>query len=335
VQTLTLALAWLLYTQTELAGLAKKTQEEYRCAFRRIVHELPARPTAAEVAAWHRGSIGNGRSVRYANFNLAVLRTVCSRAGEQAGDHELGAAIRRVRPVREQVLLPRCPPDDLLPRVLPAARNPAERAILELAGLAGLRRGELLGLRPTDWSPDTMTLAVERQRVSPTRKNRRPHVCGLSTAPELVSDLNWTVEHVAELKSRTGWHRGRVDGFLFPWSLRYLELLLDRVRASLGADADRYLPDGWAWHSFRHWGATRLAKAGKTMAEVQAWLGDSSPELACRYVAMTRGVTCAPAIGPAPLGPLAIVDRKDSAFSTAPHGAELVYMEDARWKALG
>jgi integrase len=330
VAALSLFEAWAIYQRVEFPGLARKTQAEYRCAMNRIVQALPFRPSSAEIAAWHRSVIAEGYSVRYANFLLAVLRSVTACAGDQAGDYELPAAVRRVRPVREQTPLPRCPPDDLLELVLPAARNPAERCLLELAGLAGLRRGELLGLRPSDWCVDTQTLMVERQRVSPTRKNRRPHVCALASAPELVADLEWTVAHCGELKSPTGWHRGRVDGHLFPWSLKYLDLFLDRVRAELGDKAAAYLPKGWGWHAFRHWGATRLAKNGATPSEVQAWLGDASPELACRYISTVRGVTCAPAISRAPIGPLSVGRRPQGSFNTTSQSCGMVYQEVIR-----
>lgn len=234
----------------------------------------------------------HGFDIVYVNQHFAALRTVTTRAALATKDHELAALFRFVKAWREEVRAPRCPPPDFLRRTLLAAENPAERAWLLLAGCAGLRYGELLGLMPKDYDATYGVLQVVRQRRSPRRKNYRPHSVNVD-ADTLRSAIAWTIENHASLGPQAPRRRAKLDRYMFPWSLPYCEAFLARVRASFGADRDRYLPEGLGWHAWRHWGASELARAGKSVFDIQAWLGHSEPAMAARYVDMVRGVTSA------------------------------------------
>lgn len=280
---------WRVYQSIAFEHLAPKTRAEYRSAMRRAFRALPARPARADVAHWL-ADLSRELSPAYTNFCLRVLRSVVRTATVLTADAELAAAVLSVRPLREPPLSRRCPPDDFRARALGAAKNPAERAWLRLAGEAGLRRGELMGLRPDaiDWRAGVVH--VTRQRSRELRKNRRPHAVVVDR--ELLRDLAWTIANREQVKPRTGRFRGRSDGFLFPWALRFLEGFLERVRGHFGAERDQYLPKGLGWHAWRHAGATELARRGASILEIQQWLGDADPKMACRYVADVRGATC-------------------------------------------
>lgn len=200
------------------------------------------------------------------------------------GDTRLQALMWGVGAIREGIKAPRCPPRDLVSLALPFCRNPGERLWLLLACLAGLRRGELLGLRASDWDPETHTLRVERQRRSPQRKNRKPLAVRID-APDVRKLLQLVIDQ-PELASSRMAAGNPCAGYLFAWGYKYAAGFLEHLRAKLGA---KYFPRGAGWHVCRHWGATELARSGVSVWDLCAWLGDSSPEVAQTYVDMVRG----------------------------------------------
>lgn len=283
-----LVVAWATYEATHLPTLAPKSRAEYRACIRRAVAELPELLDVAAVLRWRAGLLGR-YSIPYCNQIVHVLRTVTRRAAIITGDAELASIAWQVAPVREYTRAPRCPPRDLLARSLLACRSDAERLFVALAGLAGLRRGELMGLKACDFEASTSTLRVVRQRLAPHRKNHRPHAVVLD-APRIVDLWARVASQSAggELRSRSGWHRGKSEGFLFPWGLRRVAGLLARLRGCLGGG---YLPKGLGWHAYRHWGASELARRGASVWDVQRWLGDSDPTMAVLYVDLVRGAS--------------------------------------------
>lgn len=283
-----LAHVWNLYEATYYPRLAPKTREIYRGA-RKHAERLPARPTAADVERW-RAELADRYSTAYTNQLLAILQTAVKRGTLLAGgDAELVAAVVAIPALRVDCLAPRCPPADFRDRAITVAKNPAERAWLRLAGEAGLRRGELEGLRPEAIDPERLVVNVVRQRLYEKRKNRRPHAVEIDA--ELAADLRWTIDHRAAITPRTGWHKGRSDGFIFPWGRKYQELFLERVRAVFGDARDKYLPRGLGWHAWRHAGASALAEQGASEIDIAEWLGDADTKMAARYVARLRGAT--------------------------------------------
>lgn len=209
------------------------------------------------------------------------MQSIVARGAELAGgDGKLVAAFRTIRPLPCPPPAPRCPPDDFFARVAPAARNRGERAWLGLISY-GLRKGEMLGLTPDAIDLETGEVRVCRQRGRAQRKNREPYIVEVDA--DTLDDLRWTIEHRAELRSRFGWHRGRVDGHVFPWAEKYLELFLRRVRRELGADVERYLPRGTGWHAWRHRMARDARDRGESELEIADRLGDRTTDMARRY----------------------------------------------------
>lgn len=284
--------AWLVFERVHLPVLTWRTQRSYRACVRRAIEDLPELLQLEALLVWHRVRLLTEKklSLGYANMCVHVLRVVTRRAGRVTGDVELAALVEQLQLVREPVRASRCPPADLMARVLEVVRNPAERAFLLLAGLAGLRLGELLGLQPEDYDRELGVLQVLRQRRQAWRKNRRPHSVTIN-APELRAAIVWTLENRERIRSKMGFHRGSSDGFIFPWSTKYVYHFVQRLRKRLGEDVARYLPRRCGLHVFRHWGASTLARCGASTIEVQAWLGDADPAMACRYVDLVRGRT--------------------------------------------
>lgn len=284
-----LEVAWRTFRSIYFGGLAPRTRTEYRSTFKRALHELPRRLTAGAAERWYRVRLMGelGFSPAYANILLCLVQTVARRAALTTGDHQLVAVLAPVRPVKPPVRAPRCPPRDFVARALAVCRNPAEVCWCLLAGLAGLRQGELLGLRPEDWDPSTSVLRVERQRHCGHRKNRRPHAVRIDH-PALRAALVWLLEHRTEAASQRARSRGGSDGYLFPWTHGYTDGFLRRLHLELGPGQ---LPRGVGWHAFRHWGASELARRGASVWKIQAWLGDSSPDMAASYVDTVRGST--------------------------------------------
>lgn len=284
-----LSAAWKIYERVHLATLAGRTQRGYRAMYRRILGELPDPLTIGALLEW-RAVLMQRYVATYVNQAIKLLRSVVMRTAAITGDTELVAVVAHVPGLREPLRAPRCPPTDYPARALEATKNPAERAWVLLTSLAGLRPSEVLGLRRDDWRPDLCVLWVVRQRHRGVRKNARPHSVKIDNA-ELRLCLEWTIAHPDLARSRSGNFKGSSVGYMFPWTHTYVEGFAARVRRWLGASADRYMPRGTAWYAGRHWGASELATAGKSVLEIQAWLGDADPAMASRYVAMVRGMT--------------------------------------------
>jgi integrase len=280
--------AWQAYQEVHFPDLARKTRAEYTSSMRLALGGLPRELGPADVIRWHRRELAGRYALSYANQCLHVLRSVVRRAGVLTGDQELVAVVWQAEPIREPALPVTAPPPDLVARSLALCRTPAERLFVRLAGIAGLRRGEILGLQAQDWEPPTGILRVVRQRRSPRRKNRRPHRVEV-TEPTFRADLDWTLAHRDALRARTGWWRATPAAWVFPWSLRRAEGLLERLRAALPAG---YLPRGRGWHLYRHWGATMLARRGASVWDVMRWLGDSSARMATWYVDTHGAANC-------------------------------------------
>jgi len=278
-----------VYKELHFPALSRRTRAEYTTCANRALAELPAMVTPRALLAWRNALLlEHDFGAAYVRLHVHVLHTVATRAEPLTGDRELRALVLALEQWRlnEQWVHP--PPADFLVRVLPAARSQGERAWLLLAGLAGLRKSELLGLKPEDFNQSTAVLAVERQRHEDHRKNHFAHHVHV-TDPELRVALYWTLTHRAALVPSFGNFAGKSDGYVFPWAEKYLEGFLARIRATLGADAAVYLPAGCGWHHWRRWGAATLAAAGASVWQILDWLGDRDPSMASHYVDAGRG----------------------------------------------
>ncbi len=286
--------AWVLYSRVHLPRLARNTRTSYAAAMRHALEALPDAPGVEALQDWYSNTLpSRGCTASYASYVLKVLRLVVRASAPMNGDKKLLANVLAVKPRRRALPAVFVPPADFLARCRRLARNRGEDAFLLVAARVGIRKGEALGLRATDYDEDTHVLRIERQRENDQRKNGDPlfvHVVDDETHRALC----WLREHAPELRSRMGNHKGRVDGFLFPWSERYLELFLARLRVGLGDEVDRYLPEGKGWHVFRHWCMTERAKRGEDVWQILRALGDRDMRMALVYVALARGTATVP-----------------------------------------
>lgn len=156
------------------------------------------------------------------------------------------------------------------------------RPILLLALWCGLRYSEIAELRRSD-----VDLSAEVVRVRRAVADRTGGVKGPKSA-QGVRDIHMPAVVVDAMRAHM---RGRVtgkDGLLFPGA----------QGGHLKPSAFYGKPKGSGWyaaraaagrpdlhfHDLRATGATLLAQNGATEAEIQAWLGDSTPQAAARYV---------------------------------------------------
>lgn len=279
MDTPTLSSLFATYEAGHMTRLAPKTQSAYRSVWRRILRDLPPSPNGTEIAAWLDSERTRVADV-HANYGLRVLQSVVRRAVELAGDGaEIQRAVLSVRAPQVAHRTPFCPAPDFFARTAPAARNRAERAWLGVAA-TGLRKGELLGLRPEDID-DSGAITVQRQRGRAHRKNRIPYVVEVDA--ETLANLRWTIENRDEARASFGNACQSAEGCVFPWSETYLEFFLARVRDELGAEVDRYLPRRKGWHQFRHRMAKDAKDRGESTQQIADRLGDKSEAMARHY----------------------------------------------------
>jgi integrase len=160
------------------------------------------------------------------------------------------------------------------------------RALVLTAGLAGLRQGELFGLRRFDIDLPGAAIAVQRKRLRlasgeviedapKSRAGRRVVALPSTLVAELGSHLEQFVEPDA-------------DAFVFTSSTGLpLERSNFRHRIWLPA-VDEIGLDGLRFHDLRHTAGTLTARTGATTKEIMARLGHASPQAAMVYQHATR-----------------------------------------------
>lgn len=167
------------------------------------------------------------------------------------------------------------------------------RALLELGLWTGLRYGEIVALRRGDVD---LTRKVVRVRHSIARTKSEGVVRKDTKSEAGVRDQRIPANLVPVLRAHLKDHVGsRPSALLFPSaSGQHLapSVFYGKPRKDGG--------DGWYaareaaghpslhFHDLRATGATLLAQQGATEAEIMAWLGDSTPQAAQRYVRAAR-----------------------------------------------
>lgn len=149
-----------------------------------------------------------------------------------------------------------------------ALRKAPQRVVLmvELAGFAGMRRGEIAIAHTSDVEPD-----IEGWSILVHGKGRRQRRVPL--LPDLARELR---------AMPTGYlFPGQIDGHLSP---HYVGKLISSV-----------LPDGWAAHSLRHRFSNKFYEGERDMRAAQTVLGHASIATTQRYIrasnpAIRRGV---------------------------------------------
>lgn len=168
------------------------------------------------------------------------------------------------------------------------AITPRYKLLLLLAGVAGLRFGEVSELRV----PDLEKISVDGVNSYVVNVNRAvtysrgefvvgdPKSAAGKRPVHVSSGLTHQLDNLLQERLADG-----TNALLFPAAsgghLRNDVLATALKRAKAKADlAD----SGFTPHSLRHYGGTQFSGAGATLADVQAWLGDVSEKAALRYL---------------------------------------------------
>lgn len=240
------------------------------------------RLTARDVDGWYSTLTARGLAAQTVTQYGAVLRAVL-RQGDR-WDMSTDRATRKATlpKVRRPEVVP--PPDEVVRLLLNAATG-SLRAALAIAITGGLRRGEIVGLRWSDF--DGRTLTVQRSVLDmpdggvfvKSTKSGRPR--RMRVDPILLDVL---ADHRARMEDTMRRYAVEPppDWFVLP-NLRkdpsgqtpmrpdWLSLAWGRHRKAHGAASVRL-------HHLRHWNLSTLANAGVPMATVQARGGHADLE---------------------------------------------------------
>ena len=177
------------------------------------------------------------------------------------------------------VKVPEAPFDFLQPeesdRVIAAARNPNERALLLFALRTGARAGEQIAFEwgDIDWANGHVLLRRSRaQGVLGPRKNKK-HVC-----VPMTDQLQAALKAIKQLRGALVFCRP--DGS--PLKYDYLHERLWGACRRAGLRKIR-------WHDLRHSFASQLVMNGVSMRQVQEWLGHSTITMTMRYSHLAPG----------------------------------------------
>lgn len=172
-----------------------------------------------------------------------------------------------------EIKLPDAEFDWLVPsesdRLVAAATDDLERALLLFAIRTGARAGEQLALEWGDLDRDT---AQVRLRRSTTRGAVGPTKTGRHRSVSLTRGLLDALAAIEHRRSRLVFCRS--DGR--PMTLWMLHGCLQRTLRRAGLRRIR-------WHDLRHTFASQLASAGVPLHQIQAWLGHTTIAMTMRY----------------------------------------------------
>jgi len=156
----------------------------------------------------------------------------------------------------------------------------ARRMPLLLAGWCGLRSGEVRGLRVRDLDLDQGVVHVRQAVVRLTGQlligppKTAAGVRDVTIPPHLLPALrNWEARQPRRNRDALLFPAG--DG-ISPLNDSVLREAHDKGKAAIG------IP-GLTIHGLRHTSATMAAQLGATLAELQARIGHSTPNMAMRY----------------------------------------------------
>ena len=246
------------------------------------LHDVPLRAlTPAVVREWYaaalRGSGGRASIMQAYRFLRAVMNTAVRDGAIVKNPCQIiGASSDRAkeRPVAS--------PAEVV--ALVEAITPRYQAAVLLAAWCGLRRGEVLGLRPEDVDLAAGVVVVRRNRVEllatgaafdaepKTDAGKR-----IVTIPPHV--LPVLAEHMA---SWAGPDRVFVGREGRPMRGDAMRQAFDRARRKAG------MP-GFRFHDLRHTGQTLAAATGATLKDLMRRLGHASPAASYRYLHAVDG----------------------------------------------
>lgn len=182
-------------------------------------------------------------------------------------------------------------------KIMLATIRPEWRALILIATWCGLRYSEIVALRRSDVDMTKKVIkvrhAVSRSRIEGIGVKEPKSEAG-------VRDIHIPEHALKGIKTHLQTYVTGRNGLLFPNGAgEYLAPATfygGRTRKIKGKRVKVYSPNGWYaaraaagcpefhFHDLRATGATLMAQLGATEAEIQAFLGDSTPQAAQRYV---------------------------------------------------
>lgn len=181
-------------------------------------------------------------------------------AWAQASGRRQDSPAALIPPIRLPRSVPRPTPEEFFEQAL-AQASEREWLMLKLAGVCGLRRGEIARVRRED---------VEEDLVG-----RSLRVIGKGAHVRLVPLPDDIARRIARCP----------PGWLFPSPQRPGPLTAGHV----GVMVSRLLPEGWACHTLRHRCGTRAYAGTHDLRAVQELLGHSKPETTALYTQVPSG----------------------------------------------
>ena len=283
---------WLAARKVRGQPLQDSTKRAYEVFLRRYLNPTFGstaldKITPAAVVAWHESmDPAKAKTLRDCySLGKAILRTACAADGVMPGRVNPFAidgagTVGRSSQKRTELI-----EDEDLPTILATIR-PEWRAMVVLALGCGLRFGELAALRRSDVDIRAKVIHV-RRAVGLGSSGRQYEKAPKSAAG--IRDQRIPEAVAVELTKHLRTYVNGRDGLLFPspsgtW-LRHHRFL---QAAGGWRDVRRAVGRPINFHDLRASGATRLARATANIAEVQAFLGDSSSDAAERYVRSTQ-----------------------------------------------
>ncbi|MFI0474581.1 tyrosine-type recombinase/integrase [Halomonas sp. HMF6819] len=202
-----------------------------------------------------------GRAQSTINNHVQVVKRVLNLAYREWEwiDQPLGDKLKKPNPKNERHTYPT--PGDLK-RLLEAIpdRRSEEKIICAVAAVTGLRRGELLGLEPSNYSQGRVLLRANQTKSGKARVVPVPQFAQEWLAT-MLPFFDGVPRKVAERRVRTAW---------------------EDARAAIGKPDLRF-------HDLRHSYASLLAQSGENMTTVRDLLGHSSLLVTSRYAHMFAG----------------------------------------------
>ncbi len=216
-----------------------------------------------------------------ADYSYRVLRAILNEAASQGIIHRPPAPIKK----KQQITTAR-PIIDVTQLITLAAEVPLKYSLAVLiAGICGLRSGEIFGLRRKDIDLAARTITVEQAIVSVPGKGTiigppktKSSVRTISYPDYLQSKMEVHLTHFTEPGSTSLVFTTDEGG---PVTVEDRRKWWDEARKITGLEELHF-------HDLRHLAATLAAQHGASMAELQARLGHSTVSAAMRYQHATQ-----------------------------------------------
>jgi len=257
-----------LIRETQMRQLSPRTTTAYVAAVKDLAAyygRSPDRVTQDEVRAYlHHVLVERKLSSSSCNQKAAALTFFYRHV---LGQEDIALKFRRCRPTRLPEVLSR----QEVKRLINAAANGRDRAVLLTAYGAGVRVGELVALKLTDIHSDRMAIRVEQGKG---RKDRYTLL-----TPNLLTEL------------RAYWRAYHPRTWLF-CSRHHVAAIHIGVaqRAWYLAKARAKLQRGKGIHTLRHCFATHLLEAGVDVQTIQSFMGHKSLQTTMRYLRVARNI---------------------------------------------